>query len=196
MKKWKQFAAAALGIGLLAAGQAQSAENVTIEVLLTIQSVNIEVVGSTSIAVSAPAASSRISARGVIKNVVGSGSGNVDYSVKIASQTGSWTLYTNADAVPQDNYRLRAIWAIWTATMTTADFNDNDILTLSDQASSSTVFFSDSGTAANVGTPAVDGGTNVAPGSERSIFFRFDSGASGTTGSHSAYVQVSASATP
>lgn len=192
MRKWCIIVISVV-ISASAVRWSYGADYTTIDVVLAIQTVNVEGV-FTSINIAAPAGGSKVSTRAIIRNPLILGAGNEDFSLRVASQTGTWTLYTNTGAVPQNNYRLKGIWAVYNATLTLSSFDDNDIITASDQISSAIRFFSDTGSSANVGTPAEQGGFNIVPGGERSIFFRFDAGAAGTTGSATASVSVTGSA--
>lgn len=175
------------------AGIAYCDESAMVDVVMTIQSVSIVNSGAGAIAISAPAGQSKKTDRAIFKN---DSNGAENFAVKIGSTTGAWTPKTDTGAVGVNQYRLKGIWAIWTATITVNDFDDNDIITSNNKDSSSTVFFSDTGTQADVGNPAYDGGYNVPVDSERSIFFRFDAGAVGTTGTSRATISVTATIAP
>lgn len=197
----KRVIAAVAVLGILAlpwaASTLQAADNTTVDVVMSIQSLSVSAIKVFDPVAVVPASAKVVKGRAVFTN---DGNGSEDFSIRIASTSGSsWTPETGTGVVPQDAYRLRAIWAVFNATTTTASFDDDDILTTSNQLSSATKFFSGTGTAGNVGTAAVNGGYNV-PNTggdpQRHLFFRFDSGASGTTGTATAYVNVTATATP
>lgn len=181
---------------LLVASSLKAAASV--EVVLTIQNLLVESVKVFN-TIFTPVGSSRVSnGRAVFRNL---GNGSVDFSVQIASNTGTWTPFTGTGTVPQDQYRLKGIWALFNAVLsTTTSFDNNDIITNTPQISNSTVFFSDNELPAVVGTPAVNGGFAVQAlgigDHERHMFFQFDAGAQGTTGSASTFVNVTATSTP
>ena len=176
------------------------ADNATVDVVMSIQALGVEAI-KVHYPVSASTGTSKIvNGRSVFKNT---GNVNEDFSIRIASTTGSWTPFTGSSAVPANQYRLRVIWAAHfadTSSLTTADFDTNDILGTSSQLSSDTVFFKDASDPTRVGIPSVTGGSKVpvfgVGDNERHLFFRFDAGADGTTGSATAFVNVSATATP
>ena len=203
-----KIAIIALGLLILpfAAIRVRAVDNATVDVVMSIQSVDV-----TGIAVydpvSTPVATSKVikaggnPGRAVFSNT---GNGTEDFSIRIASTSGSWTpLETSANPVPQNQYRLRAIWAAFYAStnnLATTDFDDDDILTTSNQLSTLFIFFHNGSAPFKLGTPANNGGFNVPVAgvgdNQRHLFFRFDSGAAGTTGSSTAHVNVTATATP
>jgi len=184
--------------GLIVLAMKTLATTASVEVVLTIQSLKVESVKVFN-AIVTPVGSSKVSnGRAVFRNL---GNGTVDFSVRIASTTGAWTPFSGTGVVPQDQYRLRAIWTLFNAVLsTTTSFDDNDILTSVGQLSTSQVFFSDNELPAVVGIPSVNGGFGVQQQGvgdhERHMFFRFDAGASGTTGSVSSFINVSATSSP
>ena len=199
MKKAIMALAAVFAAGAFAAKPAYSVDNQTIDIVMSIQSLAVTTVKVYDAVSAVVGASKVITGRAVFSNA---GNGNQDFSIRIASTTGAggWTQETGTGVVPQDKYRLRTIWAIYNATTTTASFDDDDILTTSNQMSDSTKFFSNTGTVGNVGTPALYGGYNIPifglGDNERHLFFRFDAGALGTSGTATAWVNVTATATP
>ena len=171
-----------------------SAETATVDIVMSIQSVSVSNVGSASIAVSGLPGSTKLLPRAVFRN---SGDAPTDFNLRLAVTSGTWVPRTDALAMQVNEFRLRASWGIWNATVTAANFHDNDIVTTVDQKSSSTIFW---GTSSTFGDPAFDGGYNV-PGnagfsSERGLWVRFDAGAAGTTGSTKATIYVTGTATP
>ena len=188
-----------------AAASLQAVDNATVDIVMSIQSIDVTGLKVFDAVATDVAASKVVRAGSVPGRAVYTNTSNVseDFSVRIASTSGSWTPFTGTTAVPQDQYRLRAVWAGFFAStmgLVTSDFNDNDILTGSNQLSSSTVFFSESSAVSKVGTPAANGGAGIpvtgVGDNARHLFFRFDSGASGTSGTSTAWVNVTATATP
>lgn len=210
----KKVIAAVAVLGILALPWAASTlqaatNNLTVDVVMSIESIDMTSVRVLD-AVAVPVASSKVVRAGSGSGrVVYTNTGNVavDFSVRIASTTpgtGGWTSHESAtNPVPASKYRLRAIWAGFfasTMSLATSDFDDDDILTSSNQLSTSAVFFSGVAAVGKVGTFATNGGTNVQVAgvgdNARHLFFRFDSGAATTTGSSTANVNVTASAAP
>ena len=197
MKKITTALLAGFAAVLFSAKPGWSVDNQTIDIVMSIQSLDVTAVKVYD-AVSAVAGASKVlTGRAVFTNA---GNGPQDFSVRIASTSGTWTPYTGASSVPQSQYRLRAIWAVYNATVAASSFDDDDILSGSNQLSSATKFFSGTGSASDVGTAASNGGYSVPISGvgdpQRHLFFRFDAGASGTTGTATAFVNVTATATP
>lgn len=176
---------------------AYAVDNVTVDVIMMIQSVGIEAIKVHEPVATFPGTSRVVKGRSVFKNT---GNGPEDFHIKIASTSGGWALQASPGTVPTGAYRLRAIWAVHNATITVPSFDDDDIISTTAQQSSDLVFFSNSAAPSDVGTPVDNGGYNIAQfgigDNERHLFFRFDAGDTGTTGTSTAWVNVSATPTP
>lgn len=182
---------------LLLAQAGYAVDNATVDVVMSIQFIGIEGL-KVHDPVSVTAGNEKvIKGRSVFKNT---GNGSESFRIKVASTTGDWTLQEGNGSVPTNQYRLRAVWAIYNATVTVADFDDDDILTGTYQGSSDTTFFSNTASESNVGTPEEHGAYDIPQfglgDNERHLFFRFDAGFTGTTGTSTCYVNVSATPTP
>ena len=184
--------AVALGVGsiisMLLLKPSFSADNASVDVVMTIQSVSIVSLSASSVAIAAPFGGSRVTERVVFKN---DGNGNENFSVKITSTTGNWTLTQNSPGA--NEYRLSAIWHYYDIKPLANEFQANDILfpegTYKD--SSDTVLFNDTDPHS---TETVKG-FNVSVDGQRNLFFKFDSPTSGS-GNARAHVNVSATTVP
>lgn len=110
---------------LMLAVQARASDNTTLSVVLSLQSVSI-VSNVDTINVAAALTKSRVSDRVVLTN---NGSVAEDFSLKVTSTTGGWTLTGGLPGT--DQYRLFALWhhfSTLTSTMTN-EFQTDDILT-------------------------------------------------------------------
>ncbi|OGR97750.1 MAG: hypothetical protein A2902_03735 [Elusimicrobia bacterium RIFCSPLOWO2_01_FULL_64_13] len=194
------IAAAAIAIASYAAWKVHSATSAKVDVVMTIATVDVSIKGSTSALVNAALGGSRSTKLDSRVIVLSSGSFNQDYSLAVQDGPNpNWTVYTTTStgAVPEDQYRLFAVWHEFNAMFSTAtaEYQGNDLLTGSNQTSSALVFFNnDQEPHASVGAV---GGFNVPAGDERNLFFRFDAPASITgPGTSTAQVTVTAAVTP
>jgi len=119
----------------------------------------------------------------------------IHYSLSVTAQAANgWSLYTGTAAVPNDQYRLRAMFTQWDrgkngqpGTLVQAgDFANNDILTNAVQAATANVFAYD-----GEGNTLHDG-QGVTAGSARDLFFLVETGAvtAGLAGSVSPFLNV------
>ena len=186
--KIKKLVALKLGvaIAMFCSGFAFCDQAAVVDVVMTIQALTVQRVSDGSASIMAAPGTSKVMDRIVFKN---DGNGAVNYAVKVASTTGSWTLVSSVPGASE--YRLSAIWHQWDSKPSTSEFQANDILTASDQTSSDTILFNDNESHATTGVK----GYNVPTNEERNLYLKFDSPASGT-GSSTAHVNVTAIAIP
>lgn len=134
----------------------------------------------------------------LIRSVVtNTGNGAQDYSLSIASTTGSWTPVTFVPSI--DEYALFAIWHEWNTIFTSdtvgaaAEFQSNDAVTGSEQLSSDTIFFNDIEFHSTTGVK----GYHVLPNEDRSLFILVFGPVASTGGPTStAHVRITVSASP
>ena len=200
----KRIIAAVAVMGILAlpwaASSLQAADNTTVDVVMSIQSVDVTLLnGATTFTVATAVAAKKI-VPPEPANLRNTGNFFQDYQVKAEkiADTGGWTQNNLTDGSPVgvNEYRLRGIWAVFGATITVNSFETDDVITGTSQTSSATRFFSAAGTQANVGTTAANGGFNIPALGERSLSLLFESGAATTTGSSAARITITGIATP
>lgn len=154
----------------------RAADTATIDIVLTIQVVDVTKVSPASLSLSTSPGSSLVSDRAVFQN-----SGSVTQSYQVSVVAGAnWTVVTTNAALNADEVRLRAIWHQWDAAVAAGDFDDNDILTTSGQTSSATKFVDDDDTDITTNTLGYDVPTTD-PEYERSIFVLFEAPPVGST---------------
>ena len=171
-------------------------ESTSVDVVMSIEELSIETIKVLD-AIASPAGQSRvINGRTVVRNLSNT---NVDFNLHIASTTGSWTPSENMNEVDINRYRLMGAFAVHNATITSADFGDDDIITTLSNGANAVEYWSQTADVSDVGTSALNGGFNVGveglADNERHLFVRFDAGAVGTTGSAIAYLNVGVTAT-
>ncbi len=133
--------------------------------------------------------------RSTIKNI---GTGNQDYSLRIASTTGVWRPVSRIPLI--DEYALTAIWHEWNTLFATdtirsvLEMQPNDFVTPSFQTSSDKVFFNDFETHAKSGVQ----GTNVPVFEDRNLFILVVGPSASTSGGENAtaHMEIQVSATP
>lgn len=197
MKKLRQSIALLFGLGMMTFGArpAQSANNLTVDVVMTIQTLDVTLLnGTTAFTITTlPNGVKRVPPEPV--NVRNTGNFLQDYQVKTATASGNWTTQETTGALSVNQYRLRGVWAVFGATLAATvpgSWGDNDIITTSNQTSSATKFFAETESSANVGLPADQGGYNVAANGPRSLHLLYEAGPVGTTGSATARLTVTA----
>ncbi|MBI2119701.1 MAG: hypothetical protein HYT97_08755 [Elusimicrobia bacterium] len=176
----------ATAIALLVSGFAFGADNVSVEVIMTLQNVSVARLSDAALNIRVAPGASKVTDRAIYKN---DGSDAEHFTIKIAGTTGNWTPVITLPGANQ--YRLSAIWHQWDVTPAVTEFQDNDILTTSYDTSTNTKFFNDTETHLTDGVK----GNNVQPNEERNLFIKLDAPASGT-GSARAEVNVSAVVVP
>ncbi|KKR68756.1 MAG: hypothetical protein A3I11_07585 [Elusimicrobia bacterium RIFCSPLOWO2_02_FULL_39_32] len=176
----------ATAIALLVSGFAFGADNVSVQVVMTLQNVSVARLSDGALNIKVSPGTSKVTDRSIYKN---DGNVAVHFAIKIAGTNGNWTPVITVPGANQ--YRLSALWHQWDATPAVAEFQDNDFLTTDYQTSTDTKYFNDSETHLTDGVK----GNNVQPDEERNLFIRLDAPASGT-GSATAEVNVSAVAVP
>lgn len=176
----------ATAIALLVSGFAFGADNVSVDVVMTLQNVSVARLSDAALNIRVAPAASKVTDRAIYKN---DGSDAEHFTIKIARTTGNWR---PVSTVPGANeYRLFGIWHQWDAAPAVTEFQDNDILTTTYETSTNTKFFNDTETHSTDGVK----GNNVEPNGERNLFIRLDAPASGN-GSATAEVNVSAVVVP
>ncbi len=198
---------ALLAIGLMfSAAKAYSVENLNIDVTMTVQEIAIgfenDIFKTLNVTSGISTFTLTSPERSGIFNL-----GNVpqDYGVRVSCPAGGtggaadWFLYTDAASttVPKNAFRLFAVCANFNAKnqgLNVAHFDQNDLVTTATQYGNNTTFWSETAAQSTVGDQSTEGCDDVpAGGPSRSIFFRFDSGASGTSGGpHTTAVTVTA----
>lgn len=188
---------AILAIGLIFAVPTKSHATPTtnIDVVMTIQSLDITIFGSTFVVVGAALGDSRVSPRITVRN---NGSTNEDYLIRVTSASGGWTLVTSTPGA--NEYRLSALFHQFDALPSTGtyEFQANDVLSGSYQTASNSVFFNEgeTHTTANIkgfNVPVFNGDFS----NERNVFFRFDAPSSNTTDTAAtSHISLSAALTP
>ncbi|MBI2118259.1 MAG: hypothetical protein HYT97_01370 [Elusimicrobia bacterium] len=183
-KPAKKLVIGVLGIAIAMSlqGIAFCGQSALVDIVMTIQNLSIQRLSENSIAVMAAPGVAQVTDRTIFKN---DGNGAVNYAIKVANTVGTWSLVST---VPQANqYRLYALWHQWDQKPAVNEFQANDILTVSDQTSSDTLFFNDTE------SHAIDSvkGSNVAPNEERNLYIRFDA-PQGGSGSATSQISVNA----
>jgi hypothetical protein len=193
-----------MGIALTAvvAKKAFTTDNVSVDVVMSIQSVAIEMDKVILPVASNPLTKKLISGRCVVKNT---GNVNEDFSLTIASRTAvgssTWSVVTTTPGA--NEFQLRAIFAEYKAvpTLTIPMFEEtNDSLsTGSYVAASGSNYWCETCPSGDVGFSSNSAGNNVGVSgladNQRHLYFRFYPGTQ-TTGTTTAWVSVLATATP
>ena len=188
----------ALVLTLLTSGFAFCDSMEVLDVVMTVQNVSIYSVSTGPYVVVSTLTSSKIVGPMIYRN---DGNGPETFSIKIASNSGSWapitTAYSTPNSMPGANqFRLGAIFHNSAFLPTISEFNDNDIVTSNLLDSSETIFFNDNDPLAHLqdtSTPPNNikdqylKGNNI-PGldpnnifqSQRNLYIRYDAPSSGS----------------